>query len=691
MPVKFRGRSEYAKNFKWNNSFRSAAFVPKFEQVKRDAGLRSDQIFSLQEPKFATKRHVWHREPQVQSCLMWWPEDNNQASTGTNSEVTNSDVVETRIKSRKQRSPRQPTKQRKNDRIEPKTPPSTPTGKREVALQSNSASPKLRESGLQITESPNKKSPYFQSPYKKNKFTQAPPKLSYKNLSPKKVIDKTPEKITTPRKEKELPVQKTTGNNLQTNMLSKSTTKNIPLKRKAGISVSRTSLARQSEYQRRYSPPRNPVKSAPLISALDIVHQSSSAVAPPLRTKPVYRTTSEYHANFCRNYKSSQSKLNVLQPNQQSPPSPSMRLKVKTLQNPQHILPPHAAKVHRVMSEYNREFSPKKSAEVEERQELAEENKQRHEGTHIDPNHLMQVSCKTNKFWDMSSRGSEAPSRQEKDNSEADDISVESIPDNDSTYKNDLTSDVAPVKTAWSENSDTQDDNESTDIPVSEDAKHNANEKQPTTEGRVTTPRLNELHGALRTHHDLTTPCKGGALLVSLPRKQGSSGSFISNSASNVTSQSYVKTPSKLAGAKTADVIPLVTERKIPLTRRITTAVATNGKENLSKTSPAKYGKPTNYKTTLKSNENIPKSPPKFKMTKPKSDNRALSAPIKGLLNSEEFQHCGPGPKTTPLNFSELSVEDKFDNLSLASSRVSARTQDLLDKVKERKNFWSTK
>ncbi|KAG7454650.1 hypothetical protein MATL_G00262100 [Megalops atlanticus] len=71
MPVKFKGISEYKKKFKKRNS-RSGRTSPHLRM--REAGLRSDQLGITREPQFLSKKRVPFREPQVSKSFQWeWP------------------------------------------------------------------------------------------------------------------------------------------------------------------------------------------------------------------------------------------------------------------------------------------------------------------------------------------------------------------------------------------------------------------------------------------------------------------------------------------------------------------------------------------------------------------------------------------------------------------------------------------
>ncbi|XP_077639639.1 nuclear protein MDM1 isoform X2 [Lonchura striata] len=68
MPVRFRGLSEYKRNFKWRSpEFRS----PSQQQKSLWAGLRSDQFGIVREPKFISKRRVPYHNPQISKSLEW--------------------------------------------------------------------------------------------------------------------------------------------------------------------------------------------------------------------------------------------------------------------------------------------------------------------------------------------------------------------------------------------------------------------------------------------------------------------------------------------------------------------------------------------------------------------------------------------------------------------------------------------
>uniref|UniRef100_A0A8C3U044 Nuclear protein MDM1 n=1 Tax=Catharus ustulatus TaxID=91951 RepID=A0A8C3U044_CATUS len=68
MPVRFRGLSEYKRNFKWRSP---ESCSPSPQQKSLWAGLRSDQFGITREPKFISKRRVPYHNPQISKSLEW--------------------------------------------------------------------------------------------------------------------------------------------------------------------------------------------------------------------------------------------------------------------------------------------------------------------------------------------------------------------------------------------------------------------------------------------------------------------------------------------------------------------------------------------------------------------------------------------------------------------------------------------
>uniref|UniRef100_A0A8C8YI65 Nuclear protein MDM1 n=1 Tax=Prolemur simus TaxID=1328070 RepID=A0A8C8YI65_PROSS len=71
MPVRFKGLSEYQRNFLWKKSYLSESCNSSVGRKYPWAGLRSDQIGITKEPSFISKRRVPYHDPQISKSLKW--------------------------------------------------------------------------------------------------------------------------------------------------------------------------------------------------------------------------------------------------------------------------------------------------------------------------------------------------------------------------------------------------------------------------------------------------------------------------------------------------------------------------------------------------------------------------------------------------------------------------------------------
>ncbi|XP_069844455.1 nuclear protein MDM1 isoform X6 [Dipodomys merriami] len=71
MPVRFKGLSEYQRNFLWKKSYLAESYNPSLGRRYPLAGLRSDQIGITKEPSFISKRRVPYHDPQISKSLEW--------------------------------------------------------------------------------------------------------------------------------------------------------------------------------------------------------------------------------------------------------------------------------------------------------------------------------------------------------------------------------------------------------------------------------------------------------------------------------------------------------------------------------------------------------------------------------------------------------------------------------------------
>ncbi|XP_039267216.2 nuclear protein MDM1-like [Styela clava] len=715
MPVLFKGSSEYKRNYKWNQSFRSGSFVPKLDQTAKDAGMRSDQVSSSQEPSFTLKKKVWHRDPQIQSCLIWWPDSDTEEkikSSAATISHTKKGAASPIVKADKQRksltNKKSPEKTkaiqqhrsrsldgsvilapRKDVQAEKRADLLVPSSSQKSPKQIDGSK---KDRGDEKNVPRDKRSLKQGTSYKGKNITQisktdSPTKRSKGNDAKTKVIQPSPKSSPGKREISEQPRQSMTSSKK-----SKQIKENIPLKHKAGLQSnkpSRTSKARLSEYQRNFMPPKFAVKQSPLLSALDVVHSSSPAIPPHGGIK--FRPTTEYISNF----KAKDSPL-INRPSQTSPASPSMKARVRDLQNPQKSFFTHAKKKD-LQSEYAAQFEAVKVSQAGELRNLAENNKQKHLGTHIDPYHATQVASPYNKCWEASSNGSGLKSEQNESEIDQEDLKEQEKDAEDNwskasqigsdhtesldtetaievdslEYDTSLTTgDSVSRKLAWGEPDDNKEESDKkSDLSV---------EPQSILEGRLTTPRLQAMGGARRSHLDLTTPSKGGALLVSPSRHESSTGSFAS-------SEPVEENSSPIAGAPTYDAQNLLKGRTHTLTRLSPRSAPVKCTREKGQRSTSAKSPIVKKESPMKRKQTPPNSSPI--VTRHVSSLRNIRAPIKGSLRSEEFQHCGPlgRPQTTPV----MASRDD-DVLSVASSLTSARASELLQRAKERKSFWTT-
>ncbi|XP_009858197.2 nuclear protein MDM1-like [Ciona intestinalis] len=656
MPVKFRGASEYTLTYKWSPSYRSAEFQATEQQLAIEAGLRSDEMGLLMEPTFTRKRRVMHREPEAQNCLQWGEEeqdldagekrDFSEEVAGKTyvkkkttvvpqgrEKITNGVGNKTYVKKIKDSSPgRDEIKRSLVERVDAKldaTKRIKKVAKQDKQVSENNQINKntIREFSKPLPRPEAQRSPTRKhSPKRKSIQEQSEP------VSPTKSI-KSPK--SSPKKETK--------------------SKNIPLRYRS--LNSRLMSAHQTEYQQMFRQPARFVPSSPLISALDVVHQSSAAIPPHVVNKsPKMRLTTEYSSKY-----QNRSPLSKSMTLPTSPASPSLKMKVKNLPSPvQHHRSPK-----KVISEYSTQF-PDREFPLEPLTNIhqeANQNKQNRDANSFDPDHATQLHSPKNKFWEIMSATesnidtvSNSTSYVKKvveslKSKDVDSCSVESIKGSDDddcdvirdensvscSSRQSLKVEL-PVarKLAWGES-----DSQSNDVDAAAHDEEDSDvastvtlTESNTNEGRLPTPQLKKLGGALRTHHDITTPSRGGALLSSPPRPRR----MISSSSS----------PTLLSKASS---VCSVTNKTVPADPK-------------SKRSPSPGCR------MVRTDQGLPRRL-----------QASLRAPIKGALKSQEFQHCGKNSR--PMT--------AVDRLSMVSNRSNATAAKLLERSMQRQDFWANK
>ncbi|XP_069760001.1 nuclear protein MDM1 isoform X2 [Narcine bancroftii] len=381
-------------------------------------------------------------------------------------------------------------------------------------------------------------------------------------------------------------------------------------------------------------------------------------------------------------------------------------------------------------------------AEVKELREKAEAYKRRVLGTHFSQDHLIQILSEHNKLWDVSSTSdieesvsdcvkaldlASISSMQQKHGS-TEQVATSSPKATTKYYKtveNGL-SDVPtlPVsrKLAWNDDrekpceaevaEDDQDQNceakevvegnEEVEAVVEREideqdgtGKSNSNGQTELGSdecGRLPTPKLKSTDGAQRTHHDLTTPAIGGAVSVAphqvkspspLRRrtrpplgKVYSPDKYFSESPSKILRKTELLQQSPAAGVKTYDPIPLREECM-----------------------PADYNSPYFVKSAPSIQTSL-KLHPAFDQNSAlvtTSPSKSFPHRIQGALRHPEFQHNGNtgGSRTGQLRLQLThptvadNEDDRLSQLSAQSGASSSLASQVFERAQKRRDdFW---
>ncbi|XP_043404102.1 nuclear protein MDM1 isoform X9 [Chelonia mydas] len=658
MPVRFKGLSEYKRNFKWKKSDLSEFCNPSRDQKSSRAGLRSDQLGITREPNFISKRRVPYFNPQISKSFDWRGDSDLEGYLDDAPEFEGAGPAESH------------TDNHNNDRnLENIGTPEAPRLPKKI--RSHSADSRI-ESPITLAENSRKKLPPATPVNQKAVF-----------VSPKKHLEKMDNGF------------------------------HRVLQKKSGMNISPSnSFPRNSEYQRQFLW-KTPQKNSPILAADQVIHNTSKSI-PPFKSPTIIPET-EYERSF-----------------KVSPPAmgPKLRCDLEEREFP-------------VCAPVN--ISPERK--VKELREKAEAYRQRVQGTHFSRYHLNQILSDNNRLWDVSSdssseetisntiRALDLAGVPEKQMSASQNIlpqpdSIEQSQQNNTEKLGMSDASTVPVRRrlAWGEQDSTeqvenqppglQEDEEKENKQESAEAqKLKENDKDPTVDnkvkgenaslpkpsadrsdsssvssgkrGRLSTPKLKTIGGAQRTHHDLTTPAIGGALLVS-PSKVKSSSPQQRKKKSLETQYSSSKQASgerksrrfegeaeavsllasQAAGLKTLDPLPL---------RKDSWPTVNAADERASPTSAHPTTAPV--QKSVKS-ATLPSWNPCCR--------------IQGTLRDPEFQHNGniASPKMShfQLPLQERNYNDEDDRLSQISARSAASSSlasQILERAQKRKeNFW---
>ncbi|XP_075284467.1 nuclear protein MDM1 isoform X2 [Opisthocomus hoazin] len=723
MPVRFRGLSEYKRNFRWKNpEFCS----PSQQQKSLWAGLRSDQFGITREPNFISKRRVPYHHPQISKSLEWTADCdlNDQLETealGTaelHTDRNNNDVNQEKME--------------------------TPEGPRLLSRVRSRSVDSRGETTLALAENNMERSP-----------SAAPPNQNEAFSSPRKEVKKM-------------------GNGLHR-----------VLQRKGGMNISQlNTFPRNSEYQSQFIW-KNPREKSPILAAEQVICNTSKSI--PLFKSPAITSETAYERNFKGSLPagrpqerggSEEKEFPVCEQSKREEPfqkpaedaakQGKSEQKHPKQKNKQHISPKPLSLLTsrgKMNTEYRSKFlSPaqyfykdgawsrirsKVPNQVRELRERAKAYRQRVEGTHFSRHHLNQILSDNNSLWDVSSNSSseegisndiralDLAGVSEKENAPSPKIlqppDSREQPHQDSTEKKDMSDALTvPVKRhlVWgeqesieerenlqpTEEEEKQDEQAAVVTQQLGENNKDANEHKQIeglnalvlnsaaaisddssvssrTGGRLPTPKLRALGGAQRTHHDLTTPAVGGAVLVS-PLK------FKSSSAQQRTRGLGTDPSSAKQGARE----PSKTRSFQPDVKVEAVSLLTSPPAGLGTLDPLPL-RQDHWPPNGVSDEQVPiasahqehsSTPPVLKSAK--SCSMPCWSPshrIQGTLKGPEFQHNGnvgnPKMRSFQLPLQERSYNDEDDRLSQISARSAASSSlasQILERAQKRKDFW---
>ncbi|MGH0138415.1 UNVERIFIED_CONTAM: hypothetical protein FKN15_045069 [Acipenser sinensis] len=601
MPVRFKGLSEYKKNYKWKSS-RS----PSPEHRAPWAGLRSDQLGITKEPSFISKKRVPHYRPQISRSFQWVHggetprhsaprREAARCSVKTHAPVTEDQAAPERIRTPPgPRVPRLPRSQSVEPR--PRSAPHSPlaNGKSMPSLNTEKGGPAAQGNGVNrvlqkkaglktdmlrsvarsseyqrqfMWKTPSENSPLLAA--EQNGHIDKDPQLATEKLVLKERDSEDPklaaEKLVLkerdsedPKLAAEKPVVKQCNSEDPNLAAEKPVLKQQNPQRlffphrgygkmkseynsnfRSPVKYSYKDGAwikgRVSSDEGNFSPPAPQVP--PVDWEIKAVIQEDSAGFSPLSCSAVLRCLYDQNTGIIEALKMLL-KSRVLYPS--------------SLQDSQS---------HLAYMWYN---------EVKELREMAEAYKKRAQGTHFSREHLNQILSEKNRFWEVSSsltleesasddiraldlartrvlKRSPSPARSGSCSPVQSDTSARKSPSDD-TEKASLHSGAAlPVRRrlAWGDEENEHEEQETlrrSEREQAQEEKEDEQEKEgkavgqkssaksssgitPVSsnlsnedEGRLPTPEMKNQGGAPRTHHDLTTPTVGGALLVSPPK-----------------------------------------------------------------------------------------------------------------------------------------------------------------------------
>ncbi|KAF3826029.1 hypothetical protein GH733_006143 [Mirounga leonina] len=656
MPVRFKGLSEYQRNFLWKKSYLSESYNPSVGRRYPWAGLRSDQLGITREPSFISKRRVPYHDAQISKSLEW------------NGAISENNVVV----SPKPEAPEITESQEAEQKDDVNQENVLALEASRVPKRTRSHSTDSRAEGASDIVENDADIIADHIPVNENEDLQHSTKLHSEN------VDNGLDRV---------------------------------LRKRAGLTVVPSrDILRNSEYQRQFVW-KTPKETAPVFAA-----NQYNKTDDPLKLEAEMESK-----------ESNQPKKKLTTWRHQRLGKVNSEYRAKFLSPAQYLY--KAGAWTRV-----KENIPD---QVKELREKAEFYRKRVQGTHFSRDHLNQILSDNNCCWDVSSTTSSEGTISS--NIRALDLAgdptshktlqkcpsttleekrpvLEEQPQKNTTEKLGMSNaPTVPVRRrlAWDEENpkegtqkqpreEREEEEEKTEkdkqVHMGELEKLEVHEKSKADKikegsdsssvssgkgGRLPTPKLRELGGIQRTHHDLTTPAVGGAVLVSpskvrLPvpeqRKRMSSQDGLETAKNDFRkkeSHAISLLTSPAAGIKTVDPLPLRedSETNIPKFAEVTLPVS----------------KIPEYPTNTPGQSPSPPCVPSYWHP---------SRRIQGSLRDPEFQHNVGKAKMNNFQLPQHEVfndedEDRLSEISARSAASSLRAFQTLARAQKRKeNFW---
>uniref|UniRef100_A0A8B9Y7V9 Nuclear protein MDM1 n=1 Tax=Bos mutus grunniens TaxID=30521 RepID=A0A8B9Y7V9_BOSMU len=676
MPVRFKGLSEYQRNFLWKKSYLSESCNSSMGRRHPWAGLRSDQLGITREPSFISKRRVPHHDPQISKSLEW------NAATSENDVVLSPETE----------APRTPESQEAEQ---------TDVNQERLLAVEASRGPKRTRSHSADSRSEGASDIVENKEDIKANDIPANENVELKH-STKPLSENVDDRVFH-NKSKFIPQFK--GNSFIHETEYKRNFKGLSPVKEPKL---RSHLKENGNFEtispeKKCNKTDDPLKSEAEMESKDSNQPKKKLT--PWRHQRLGKVNSEYRAKFL---------------------SPAQYLyKAGAWTRVKENIPNQAS------------LNAMWYAEVKELREKAEFYRKRVQGTHFSRDHLNQILSENNRCWDVSSTTSsegtissnlraldlagdptshktlqKCPSTQLEEKRTV----LEEQPQKTTTEKLGVSNAPIPVRRrlAWDAEDTTEDvqkqpsgeeekeeeEKEEGDkqVNVEELEKLEVQEKSKADKikeesesssmssgkgGRLPTPKLRELGGIQRTHHDLTTPAVGGAVLVSPSkvkppvieqRKRISSQDgleTLKNDFRKKESRTISLLTSPAAGIKTVDPLPLREDSEPNIPKFVETTLPVSKMPEYPPNTPGKSASPpcaTSYWHP--------------------------SRRIQGSLRDPEFQH---NVGKSRMNNFQLHQHEAFndedeDRLSEISARSAASSlqafQTLARAQKRKENFW---